>query len=892
MSSLVESFAAQLRALGLVTPEKLASFLPPHAAPKDATELARELIRNGELTKFQAQEVLQGRGKSLTLGNYVVLDKLGAGGMGQVFKAQHRRMKRIVAIKTLPKNVMKDAAAVGRFQREVEAAAKLSHANVVAAFDADEADGVHFLVMEFVDGPDLNALLKRQRTLSVAEVTGFIAQAAEGLAFAHSKGVVHRDIKPGNLLVDKEGVVKVLDLGLARFDDDALGSEEQQNLTQQGLLMGTVDFMAPEQARNLRKADAKSDVYSLGCTLHRLLTGKCLYDGETVVDKLWAHRDQAIPSLRAVRPDVPPQLDALFMRMVAKRPEDRPTMTEIVAALRTPRSAVAAISVPALSVPTATSVPTFPTATLPMPTAPATIRNEPSDSFFVPPSIANAGLNVTGSTISGATLQGSVTIGGGPSMSGPSMSGNAAARSRRPAVASKSVNPVVLIGGGAGAIVALAVGLWIVVGGGSEPKVVAQPVAVVPKAVAPAQPVSPPKAVAPILVKPTPTSSANLFALPPSSPANTAQAPTNVTPPIATSTLPPTPAPSPTKMFALPASSPSFAATPAAATAGPPRAIAPFDAAQAKAHQKAWSDFLGVPVESTNSLGMKMILIPPGTFTMGSSPEQIEVAKQIATAAGAVPTQLKNLEAEGPQHVVTLTKPFLCSATEVTVDQFRRFVEATNYISLSEKRLIEIPDKIPSTQRGTWKAPNYQAQPASPVTFVAWYDASEFCNWLSKSEQFLPAYAAAEQTYRRPNYGANGYYLPTEAQWEYACRAGTTTAYYFGDDRSQLDKYVWHFGNLVEQVAPVAQKLPNPFGLYDMHGNAQEWTQCMLKPYGPEPETDPEKFGNDTVATRGAILQDGLAQYRSAARRSTSAKASYAGHGFRVIRPLEIIAKP
>ena len=177
----------------------------PRAAPKDAEELARELVRKKKLTKFQAEEVYRGKGKSLVLGNYVLLEKIGAGGMGQVFKAEHRRMNRIVAIKLLPPRLTKDEAAIARFEREVTAAAKISHPNIVAAYDADQANGVHFLVMEFVEGSDLSALVKKNGPLPVEKAVNYILQAAKGLEAAHAEGIVHRDIKPANLLLGQEG---------------------------------------------------------------------------------------------------------------------------------------------------------------------------------------------------------------------------------------------------------------------------------------------------------------------------------------------------------------------------------------------------------------------------------------------------------------------------------------------------------------------------------------------------------------------------------------------------------------------------------------------------------------------------------------------------------------
>ena len=194
--------------------------------------------------------------------------------------------------------------------------------------------------MEYVEGKDLSAHVKQNGPFPVAKAVNYIIQAARGLEFAHKKGVIHRDIKPANLLLDNEGTVKILDMGLARID---LGGDTpaQAELTSTGTVMGTIDYMAPEQALSTRTADAKADIYSLGISLYYLIAGKAAYDGETSMAKLLAHREQQIPSLRADRPQVPEQLEAVFKKMVAKKIEDRyQTMTEVIAELEKCQTAI------------------------------------------------------------------------------------------------------------------------------------------------------------------------------------------------------------------------------------------------------------------------------------------------------------------------------------------------------------------------------------------------------------------------------------------------------------------------------------------------------------------------------------------------------------------------
>ncbi len=302
--------------------------------------MSRELVRAGRLTAYQAAAILQGKAKGLIIGSYVVLDRLGAGGMGIVLKAEHRLLKRVVALKLLPPSLARDPSAVARFRREAKAAARLSHLNVVAVLDADEFRGLHFLVMEYVTGTDLARLVADQGPMDVPRAIDCIIQAAIGLRATYEADVVHRDIKPSNLLLEPGGPLKILDMGVARLDVQ-VGREGQgagtreASLTESNVLVGTVDYMAPEQAADPRLADHRSDIYSLGCTLHYLLTGRPPYSGESLIARILAHRENPIPSLSEARPDVPESLDRLFQRMLCKSPEGRvSSLDELIADLR------------------------------------------------------------------------------------------------------------------------------------------------------------------------------------------------------------------------------------------------------------------------------------------------------------------------------------------------------------------------------------------------------------------------------------------------------------------------------------------------------------------------------------------------------------------------------
>jgi formylglycine-generating enzyme required for sulfatase activity len=267
--------------------------------------------------------------------------------------------------------------------------------------------------------------------------------------------------------------------------------------------------------------------------------------------------------------------------------------------------------------------------------------------------------------------------------------------------------------------------------------------------------------------------------------------------------------------------------TAAAVHAEPPRAIAPFDSAQARKHQEAWAAHLGTTVELTNKLGMKLVLIPPGEFLMGSTPATIKRALDDATEQ-RIGADRHKIPTEAPQHRVVLTKPFRLSSTEITVGRFRRFVESAGYATETERlgggntHRRTGPTEYVYDPALRYDAPGYPVTDFSPVTQITWNDAVAFCRWLGQTENVV-------------------YRLPTEAEWEFACRAGTTTEYSCGDDLDVLHEYAWYANTSKDQAAPVGTKRPNPFGLFDIHGNTREWCADWYdaKWYRNSPTEDP-----------------------------------------------------
>ena len=287
--------------------------------PESQDEIAQALVDAELLTEWQAEKLLSGKHRGFILGKYKLLRMLGKGGMSSVYLAEHILMRARRAIKVLPKNRVADATYLDRFRTEARAAAKLDDPNIIHTYDIDEHDGQHYLVMEYVEGLDLHQLVKEQGPLEYVVAADYIAQVARGLSHAHAMGLVHRDIKPANCLVDKNKVVKLLDMGLARIIDDeaSLTLENNENV------LGTADYLAPEQALNSHKADARSDIYSLGCTFYFLLTGHPPFPEGSISERLLKHQVEKAPSILKDRPDAPPILVHICETMMAKKPGER-----------------------------------------------------------------------------------------------------------------------------------------------------------------------------------------------------------------------------------------------------------------------------------------------------------------------------------------------------------------------------------------------------------------------------------------------------------------------------------------------------------------------------------------------------------------------------------------
>jgi eukaryotic-like serine/threonine-protein kinase len=311
-----------VRRSGLLEEERLARFLADSAtqAIRDPKLLAKAFETAGLLTAWQKDRLLEKKWKGFYLGKYKILYPLGAGAMGSVFLAEHKVMRHSVALKVLAKRLVAKPSNVTRFEREARAAAAVNHPNVVRAFDIDREGETHYLIMEYVKGENIQKLVQQQGPLDPLLAADYIAQIARGLNEAHANGLVHRDIKPSNVLLDQTGLMKILDLGLARIaqeDDNAI------TVVNESKLLGTVDYLAPEQAVNSHRIDGRADIYSLGCTLYFMLTGLPPFPSGSLTERILKHQTKRPMDIRKRREGVPDALVNICNRMMEKNADKR-----------------------------------------------------------------------------------------------------------------------------------------------------------------------------------------------------------------------------------------------------------------------------------------------------------------------------------------------------------------------------------------------------------------------------------------------------------------------------------------------------------------------------------------------------------------------------------------
>ncbi len=299
------------------------------ALPEDPEQLLKELRDRKLLSVWQCEKLIHGKYKGFFLGKHKLLGHIGSGGMSSVYLAEHTKMHDLRAIKVLPQSKLGKSSYLARFQQEAKAIASLNHPNVVRAHDIDNQGDTHYIVMEYVDGDDLQTIIKKNGPMSFENVGRYMAQAARGLQHAHDVGLIHRDVKPANLLINSKDQIKLLDLGLALFASDA---DASLTIDFNDKVLGTADYLAPEQALNSHKVDHRADLYGLGCTMYFLLTGQPPFPEGTIAQRIAKHQKEMPEQIRKIRPECPGELEGICWKMLQKDPKFRYATAEQAAA--------------------------------------------------------------------------------------------------------------------------------------------------------------------------------------------------------------------------------------------------------------------------------------------------------------------------------------------------------------------------------------------------------------------------------------------------------------------------------------------------------------------------------------------------------------------------------
>lgn len=818
------------------------------------------------------------------IGPYRLEKKLGQGGMGAVFKAIHTKLDKTVAIKVMSRQGTLDDTAVERFEREMRAVGRIEHPHVIRAMDAGEADGFHYLVMEYVEGTDVSQLVKKQGPFPIGQACEIIRQSALGLHEAHLLGLVHRDIKPSNLFLTQKGIVKILDLGLARLSE---GQTQNLELTQSGLCMGTPDYMAPEQWVSARDVDGRCDFYALGCTMFHLLIGRPPFGTKehlSLGNKVLAHTSGVIPDIRLLCADFPEKLKPILDRMLAKERNQRFASGEELAQALQPycsplpgadhisHSDISALPQSAPQKPRSTHwsrhlafwgggaavlvlagfiiikvTDKHGRETIVKVNSPSSVSVsvEDDDGIASETLISTEGKSNKPKVLSTKSSASKVEDSGSEVAKGelnsktaankatekkPGSSGDAAL-SGRPilaAVATEPSNPK-MEKGGAGK---------------------------------PGAPVSPSEDAPGV----------------PDTPAKTAEPP-KTKPPTVVAAVPSPVNPLPTVEKIIPATLLKL----------------PMPADSIAKLQAAWSREVKRPVTKSNTLEMPFVLIPPGEFDMGVIPDEAVGVNSDQTAS---PSRSKQFDR--PRHRVRITQPFAIGQYEVTVGQFRQFVNATRYKTLAERETatgVSLSEGLIQNKRlrqpsFSWQfAGEFPVEDIQPVTNLSWYDAVAFCEWLSQKEGL---------TYR----------LPTEAEWEYVARAGAGT---FADGSEELLTSIKQGSNLADisgkrefsssgfvtnsvdwddtfaAQSPVGRFSQNTLGLHDLCGNVAEWCadRYDAEYYKAAPLENPRGPSSGAFRViRGASWQSTVTDCRPELRGFAIPTQAQLNVGFRLIQEL------
>ncbi len=749
-------------------PVPTAEELPTRAMPVEQSETTQAYGRTlDDEEELDALAFLapSGRPDSLgKIGQYDVLEVLGKGAFGIVFRAFDDKLQRVVAVKVLAPSLATTSPARKRFLREARSSASVRHEHVVQVHAVEEQPLPH-LVMEFVPGETLQQRMDRTGPLELAEVIGIGRQIAEGLAAAHGQGLIHRDIKPSNILVNggPNPTVKITDFGLARAADDA-------SLTRSGVVAGTPMYMAPEQAKG-ETLDHRADLFSLGSAMYVMTTGRPPFRASTTFAVLKRVAEDEPRPIREIIPETPEWLCRIIEKMHAKDPGERYRSARDVAdVLRDCEHQLKSEG----RVKDWTRIPAV---------AAAQTRRRRWAAFAVPTLLALAAIVWFASGPIRSRFKG-VPV--------DANTGRLIVEVRDPGQVSIEIfnegEQVVtrrLLDHSRGQAFndLLPFGRW---------HVVARYAGVT----------SPFREV---------------FELGPEG-----------------------------KTVVVPA----FAGPPSP-TSEPARAVAPFDAAQAKAHQDAWAKYLGVPVEFTDEFHHTFRLIPPGEFEMGTSEKDVEKLIAESLSDKAWEWSYPRLRSESPVRKVRIESAFYMATHETTVRQFRDFVKATGYKTRAERDGGGWVYKGLNAERkpdAVWNSPKYFVSDDAPVGYLVRDDADAYCRWLSRKTGHDVA-------------------LPTEERWEYACRAGTTTAWSHSHNPDELKRYAWTSDAIDSPLKTVGLRVPNPFGLYDMHGNVDELT---LNAAG-------EAF------LRGGSVSELAVMARSARRVPVDDFLPYRASGFRIV---------